>query len=424
MTSKRRRGSGPGEVLRDSASFVPSRIVALGGVIWVALGTSGLFGATGGTTFVVLAAQALVSTFLGIKRWKPEPLWPWLVLVGAFALWLVGGQLRDTYHTLGDLTSHRALVPDLFSLSGYALVVIGVVGVVGARSRGPFDRDAIIDAAISAVAAFLLTWVYVVTPSLSHHHVPLRVRLIVSAYVPCSIFVAATAARVASRSGRRPSPAGLMAIGALGFLVVGDGLYLLAETGRLAISGSLLNLPFALGFVAASSAVCHPSLPRMTTGPTSPQHAPSDRLRLPFVIVALCIPAAVLASPKGSIAGADRLVVATSALILSALAAWCMSRAINERMHTERRLAYELTHDALTGLPNRLSGQHHLQELIDAAAAPWPKRARPRVPAWPATTNAAEARAKATSPPTRTGLGPTRSLSAPNTGLRMTSAPS
>ncbi len=366
MASTPRRRRGLGEVLRDSDSFLPSRIVAVGGVIWVALGACGVLGPSGGTTFVVLAAVALFSTFLGIKRWKPEPLWPWLVLVGAFALWLVGGQLRGTYHTLGDLTSHRALVPDLFSLSGYALVVVGVVGVVGARSRGPFDRDAIIDAAISAVAAFLLTWVYVVTPTLRHHPVSLHVRLVVSAYVPCSIFVAATAARVASRSGRRPSPAGLMAISALGLLVVGDGLYLLAETGRLAIGGNLLNLPFALGFVACSSSLCHRSLPRMTSGPTSLQRPSGDKLRLAFVIVALCIPAAVLATPQRSIAGADRLVIATSALILSALAAWRMSQAITERMRTERQLAFELTHDALTGLPNRLSGQRHIQDLIEA----------------------------------------------------------
>lgn len=366
MTSRRRRWRGPGEVFRDSGSFVPARIVAVGGMVWVAIGASGLVGATGGTMFVVLAAVALVSTSLAIKRWKPDPIWPWVVLAGAFCLWLVGGELRDSYHTLGDLTSHRALVPDLFSLSGYGLVVVGVVGLVGDRSRAAFDRDAIIDAAISAVAAFILSWVYVVTPTLAHHHLPLRVRLIVSAYVPCSTFVAATAARVASRGGRRPSAASLMGVGALGLLVVGDGLYLLAETGRLVLSMNVLNVPFALGFVACSSAVCHPSLPKATTAPQAPQGSPSDRFRLPFVIVALCIPAAILATPQRSVTGVDRVVIAGSALILSALAAWRMSRAITERRRTELKLDYELTHDALTGLPNRLSGQRHIQELIDA----------------------------------------------------------
>ncbi len=59
-----------------------------------------------------------------------------------------------------------------------------------------------------------------------------------------------------------------------------------------------------------------------------------------------------------------------------------------------------------------------------AAAAPCPSRAANRAAGLPARRNPPDAAANASSPPISTGLPPTRSARAPNTGLRTTSAPS
>ncbi len=355
-------GGGAGQ----GRAALPSRMVSVFGVVVVAMDALGVLGERGGITFVALAGVALVCTFLGIRYWRPKPSWPWLAVMSALGLWLIGGYLRDVYHTLGQLTADRSLVPDLVSLPGYLVIVIGVIGLVTARVGRHVDTDVTIDASIGAIAAFLVVWAYVITPALSHHHLPIRVRLVVAAYVPCSIFVVATAVRFASTSGHRPPPALGLAVGALIFLVIGDGLYLMAETGRLVVPMRLLDVPFALGFVACSSAVTHPSLPRVTASLIASERSGSARVRLLFVVVALFTPAAVLASDRGGVTGTDRIVVATSAVMLSALAAWRMYRAIRERDHTEKRLDYQVTHDALTALPNRLSARRHIERLIEA----------------------------------------------------------
>src|SRR5512143_847114 len=98
----------------STASFV-----ALGlGALWVGLHASGALGSHAGLTFVLLAAASIVATTVGILWWRPSPSWPWLLTLGAFVLFLVGGAARQALGTLGDLSSTRSAWPDLVTLPG------------------------------------------------------------------------------------------------------------------------------------------------------------------------------------------------------------------------------------------------------------------------------------------------------------------
>src|SRR5262245_17214884 len=94
-------------------------IVAFLGLLWVALHASGALGSHSDITFTLLAVTAVTATVVGVRRWKPEPAWPWLVILAALLLFLVGGFLRVQFETLADLTAGRSLLPDLIALPGY-----------------------------------------------------------------------------------------------------------------------------------------------------------------------------------------------------------------------------------------------------------------------------------------------------------------
>ena len=98
---------------------------------------------------MLLAAASIVATLAGIYRWRPTPSWPWLLTLGAFVLFLVGGAARQLLGTLGDLSSTRSAWPDLVTLPGYLLVAVGLAYAARAGRRG---RVGGLDAALDAGA--------------------------------------------------------------------------------------------------------------------------------------------------------------------------------------------------------------------------------------------------------------------------------
>src|SRR4051794_13249810 len=118
-------GNQPRRVAGRAGTTAP--FAALGiGMVWVGVHASGALGDLAGLTFLLLALAAIVATVVGILRWRPTPAWPWLLTLGAFVLFLVGGAARQALGTLGDLSTARSAWPDLVTLPGYLLIAVGL----------------------------------------------------------------------------------------------------------------------------------------------------------------------------------------------------------------------------------------------------------------------------------------------------------
>ena len=209
----------------STASFV-----ALGlGAVWVVLHASGLLGAHASLTFVLLATASIAATLAGIYRWRPAPAWPWLLTLGAFVLFLVGGAARQLLGTLGDLSSTRSAWPDLVTLPGYLLIAVGLAYAARAGRRGRVGGvDAALDAALAALAALALAWAYLIEPTLSQE-ADLRVRVVLVCYPPLSVFLVAIVAQLAFTSGAWRSTAFRLVMCSLVCLLVGDVVYMLVD---------------------------------------------------------------------------------------------------------------------------------------------------------------------------------------------------
>jgi len=71
----------------------------------------------------------------------------------------------------------------------------------------------------------------------------------------------------------------------------------------------------------------------------------------------------LLLAKMGSTTSTDRLALGVISVLLVSVGVWRTSRALRQHAESQARLAYEATHDALTGLPNR----GYIGEVVDRA---------------------------------------------------------
>ncbi|MGZ8752261.1 MAG: putative bifunctional diguanylate cyclase/phosphodiesterase [Acidimicrobiia bacterium] len=353
----------------DAPGSRASMIVAAVGTGWVLAIALGLLGSAAELTFVLLGLGAPIAMIVGICRSHPVGRAPWIAMGSALIAFLVGGALRVSSETLGDLSSSRSLLPDLVTLPGYLLLGVGLLGIARIQRGGRRDIDGLLDGAIAALAALTLAWIYLVNPALFHSDAPLSVRVLLSCYPPLSVFLVAIAARIAFGSGHgvRRAPAYYLLLGAMLAMLVGDVMYMLVETNVASIPQNLLDVPYAMTYVAVIALVLHPSMRDLTeAAPEEP--AVPGRGRLAFVAVALGVPGLITVTRVEARPG-DRIMLTVIVVLLTATATWRMLRAIRAYATSQERLAHQATHDTLTGLPNRTFVQHTVDATLATRSA-------------------------------------------------------
>ena len=176
----------------------PSALVLALGVVWVILLGAGALGAAEASTFAALGAVAVITTITGLRWYRPALRWPWWCICAALVLFLIGGAVREQLGTLGDLSSHRSLIPDAITIPGYVILAVALAAFGHARRRGRAgDVDAILDATVAALAALSLAWVFLIGPVVHGDVTTLSVEVVVAVYPALSVFLVALCARIA-----------------------------------------------------------------------------------------------------------------------------------------------------------------------------------------------------------------------------------
>jgi len=347
--------------------FVITRRHLVVGAIWTALIALALIGPTGGVAFGFAAAGTIGAIVFGIHRYRPARRAPWWMALGAFTLFVIGGVARDDLHTLGVLTVHRSLIPDLIVLPGYALLGAALIGIIRARTGSMSHRLGIIyDGVIASLAVLALSLVYLIEPVLARRNAPVDVKLILSCYPAVSLFLLIITLQIAFGTSRERCTADRFLIAALASMFIGDAFYMLAEIHLLNISSNLLDLPYVIAFAGAASCALDPSM-RTLTEPASkpaPRWTPG---RIGLVAVAFVVPA-ILVLQQRHYALSERLVLFAMILALTTVGVLQILQALRSAESSEARLIYRALHDDLTGLPNRQLMEQHLGRLVRLAS--------------------------------------------------------
>ena len=331
------------------------------GLLWIVAHALGLLGPLAGATFAILAIAAASATVVGVRRYQPPVRWPWYFFASGLTLFLIGGVAREGLGTLGDLTAHRSLVPDLITIPGYLLASIGLFGMVRARQTGR-DReiDVLLDAGVAALACLALGWLFVINPGMISK-APLSVRMVLSVYPTLSVFLVAITATLAFSAGGRRLLSNAFLVGSTVSVLLGDVIYMLVETHAMRIPTTIIDVPYAFAYLFVVAATLHPSMYSVTE-PTASREAAPTIGRLVTVAVALAIPGVITVS-RVDAPSSDRIVLVVTVLSLTSAAIVRLFRALKAHARSEARLLHQATYDMLTDLPNRA----YVHEYVDRA---------------------------------------------------------
>src|SRR5262249_27062898 len=149
---------------------------------------------------------------------------------------------------------------DLLYLAHYPLVVAGLTLLIRRRSPGR-DRPSLIDAAVLAVAAAMLSWLYVIGPPASLA-LPFLVKATSVECPVAGLAMLAVSLRRVMTPGRRPTSFFLLS-GNLCAILAADTIYTLQQLHNAYHAGNFLDAIWLSGNLCLGAAALHPTRARV-----------------------------------------------------------------------------------------------------------------------------------------------------------------
>jgi two-component system, cell cycle response regulator len=291
--------------------------------------------------YCAISASAAVAVLATVALRPVGPRLPWVLL----GLSQVVYAMADTTFYVLHYLLHNAAYPgpaDVLYLAHYPLVVAGLTLLIRRRSPGK-DRPSLIDAAVLAVVAAMLSWLFLIGPQAALD-APLPVKAASLAYPVADLAMLAVALRLVMAAGRRPTSFFLLC-GYLFAIFAADTLYALQQLHSTYQTGNFLDAIWLAGNLALGAAALHPTRVFVAEqGRNRDQPLGPARL-LALTAAALVAPATLLVQYlRGHSSGIPVVAVACAVLFVLTIARLAGVVAV------QRRLAIT---DALTGLHTR-----------------------------------------------------------------------
>ena len=345
-----------------------------------------LFGGSGASPVASYLAGfigAVVFTTSVVIR-RPRPLAGWL-LVGA-SLWAVVASTIVLAATLGlpENVGLSSVAPLVIAALVYPLMLAGLA--VLSRAAPSAGRADVLDAGMTAMAAFLLLWAFVIAPRIGRQPV-----VVLGATLSVlGVVVVLTMSLKLGLSGGMRDPATRLVVLAVFALVAAALTVLLPALGAHSLPGIEIGRSFYCLFaIALGAAALQPGLVRRKY--PLPERSGSSPARLSLFAVLAVVPVAVWAMelnrkmhiPQENFSFLIPVVVSAIFLLtlvarLGLIARVAQDRAIElarrsadlataatEQEDLQRQLAYRAMHDPLTGLANRLVLSERLERTLN-----------------------------------------------------------
>jgi signal transduction histidine kinase len=210
---------------------------------------------------VGVSASAVVAMVVGLRRLRPADPAPWRALIAAQVVFLAGDVVFYAQHLLLHSGEYPS-VGDLLHLASYPPLVLGVLLLVRARTRGR-DPESALDALIIATGFGVLSLVVLIEPSASAVELPLGARLVSAAYPVMDLLVLAAAARLVVGAGPRQTALYLFTA-SLAALLASDSAYAYAQANGAYRIDSPLGRAIDAGWLAfhllLGATALHPSM--------------------------------------------------------------------------------------------------------------------------------------------------------------------
>jgi two-component system cell cycle response regulator len=291
--------------------------------------------------YCLVSTSAAVAVGYGVARNKPRPLLPWLLLGLSQLVYAAADATFYIAHYVFDQTGYPSAA-DVLYLAHYPLVLAGLALFIRQRTPG-HDRPGLLDAAVLAVAAGMVSYLFIIVPQASAESAAL-VKAASVAYPVMDLAMLAVALRLILGPGRRPASFFLL-IANLFAIFGADTIYVLQQIHQDYVVGNFLDAVWLTGNLALGAAALHPTMARL--GERAPvRNASLGPARMAVLLAAVLIAPAILLvqDARGAYDGIP--VAAVACAVLFGLTIARMAGLVTD----QRRLAIT---DGLTGLHTR-----------------------------------------------------------------------
>ncbi|WP_020670778.1 diguanylate cyclase [Amycolatopsis nigrescens] len=305
--------------------------------------------------YCAVSISAAVAVLYGCLRNRPAAPLPWILLGASQLIYSTADTgFYVSHFVLGD-TSFPAPA-DVLYLSHYPLVVAGLVALIRLRSPGR-DLPGLLDAALLAVVAGMLSWLYLIAPQ-AQADSPALVKIVSVGYPMMDLAMFAVALRLILGTGPRPVPFFLLSTNLLAFLAA-DSIYVFQQLNGTYGAGNFLDAIWLSGNLALGAAALHPAMGKIAEQAEEAAPAPGPG-RIAGLCAAALIAPAVLLIQYANGSYPDIPVAACACAVLFVLTIARLAGLVSE----QRRLAIT---DALTGLRTRRHFEHQLAVEVTRA---------------------------------------------------------
>jgi signal transduction histidine kinase/CheY-like chemotaxis protein len=248
---------------------------------------------------VLVSVVSAAAVWVGVARLQPGTRRPAVWFSVALTLYLVGDLFFYFYLLVRQAQRPFPSVADAFYLLDLPIFIASLLLFIRRQNPGR-DVASLIDGGIVAVACGLISWIYVIEPTVVSTAAPALDRTIGMAYPVLDLVLVTMAVRLLLLRGRRPAAHVFLAAGVV-CLTVADALYnFLNVLPGLPLDIEPYYLLWMLWYVLAGTAFLHPT---MATGMTADEGSAVelDRWRLALLgSVVLVAPALIIIENRRS----------------------------------------------------------------------------------------------------------------------------
>ncbi|MGF1473275.1 MAG: putative bifunctional diguanylate cyclase/phosphodiesterase [Rubrobacteraceae bacterium] len=292
-------------------------------------------------SFAVLGLANAVVVFVGVRMNRPRHPLVWYFLAGSY-LAAAAGNAADATPVAASGPFPLPSPADALYLVGYTLLVAAALLLV--RRRAPWgDWASLVDAAIIATGAFMLSWSFLISPRIQEFGLPFAERLFLAAYPLLDVLLLAVVVRLMFTLGPRPAAYWMLVLG-LAAALVSDTLYSATVLAGTYETGSLLEAGWLAAYFLGGAAALHPSMGAVAE-PATRRRVGHDWRRLAALTAATLLGPAILAFGDATSSRLDAAVILGGTVVVLLLAAFrvadilrALETALEERQLSEAAL--------------------------------------------------------------------------------------
>jgi diguanylate cyclase (GGDEF)-like protein/PAS domain S-box-containing protein len=212
-----------------------------------------------GWLFNLIAISSPIAIVIAVRLWKPQTRLPWYLFAVGQALFVAGDVITYNYPRFFGTDLPFPSVGDVFYLSVYPCLVVGILWLIRLRNPGG-DRDSVIDSLIVAIGVGTVSWVFLLSPLARDPEVTLLQKLTAMGYPVMDLILLTVVVRLAIGGGRR-APAFYLMAGATLALFVTDFRYsYISVQGDVYQQTGILEAGWATFYILWGAAALHGSM--------------------------------------------------------------------------------------------------------------------------------------------------------------------